>query len=209
MTSAVLCSGGLDSTVLLADELQQGSDVVPIHILSGLSWEAAEGRALRRLLAMAPFVGRTAPLVELRADVTDVYPADHWALRGTPPGTDTPDHAVYLEGRNLLLVSKAAVWCSRHGVQRLVLGPLKGNPFPDATAEFFQAISRAATLGLAHPLEVAAPYLTLSKAEVVARGLALGVPIEQTLSCMNPTADDAHCHACSKCREREAVRRRC
>ena len=53
------------------------------------------------------------------------------------PGADTADDAVFLPGRNVLLVSLAAVWCSTHGVSQIALGSLGGNPFPDATPEFF------------------------------------------------------------------------
>jgi 7-cyano-7-deazaguanine synthase len=140
--------------------------------------------------------------VTLTADVTDVYPPDHWALVGTPPGFNTPDAAVYLEGRNLLLIAKAAVWCRHHDVPRLVIGSLAGNPFPDATAGFFAAMSAAASRGLAHQLDVAAPLLTMGKRDVMALGRQLGVPLRSTLSCMNPGEEDSHCEACSKCRER-------
>ena len=200
--SAVLASGGVDSTVLLAEELHAGHEATPIHVRSGFAWEDAEARTLRRLLTCPPFLGPARPLVTLSAPVDDVYPADHWAITGSPPGLHTPDAAVYLEGRNLLLITKAAVWCRQHNVSRLVIASLAGNPFPDATSEFFLAASQAVSVGLAHPIEVAAPFLMMSKTKVVARGRALGVPLELTLSCMNPGPGDSHCRACSKCRER-------
>jgi 7-cyano-7-deazaguanine synthase len=59
----------------------------------------------------------------------------------------------------------------------------------------------AASLGLAHRLVIAAPFATRSKSEVIQHGVALGVPLELTLSCMNPHAG-LHCGRCSKCRER-------
>jgi 7-cyano-7-deazaguanine synthase len=188
--------------VLLANELARGYTATPLHVRCGLAWEGAEGRTLGHLLCAPPFAGRANALVTLTADVTDVYPCDHWALAGTPPAYETPDADVYLEGRNLLLITKAAVWCRRQDVSRLVIGSLAGNPFPDATPEFFAAMSSAIGFGLAHQLEVAAPFLTMSKREVMTMGRRLGVPLESTLSCMNPRVDDSHCHACSKCRER-------
>jgi 7-cyano-7-deazaguanine synthase len=87
-------------------------------------------------------------------------------------------------------------------VHRIALGPLAGNPFPDATPEFFETIGRALSLGLNHPISIATPLTSWHKDEVVRQGTALGVPLDLTLSCMNPTADDRHCGACSKCRER-------
>jgi 7-cyano-7-deazaguanine synthase len=62
-------------------------------------------------------------------------------------------------------------------------------------------MARALTLGLAHDLRIDAPYSGSSKAQVVARGIELGVPFELTLSCMNPRSE-IHCGLCSKCRER-------
>jgi 7-cyano-7-deazaguanine synthase len=141
------------------------------------------------------------PLATLSVDMTDVYPPGHWAVAGTPPGYHTPDEDVYLEGRNIVLISKAAVFCARVRTGRLALGPLAGNPFPDATAEFFEAMSHAMSLGLAHSLDIAAPFSRMHKAEVIRLGHALDVPLALTLSCMNP-AGDAHCDRCSKCRER-------
>src|SRR5690348_10970883 len=166
MSSAVLFSGGLDSAVLLALELKETARVQPIHVRAGLAWEAAEARAIARLLAVAPFAGRAAPLVTLTVDMRDVYPATHWAVTGHPPAYDTPDEDVYLEGRNIVLIAKSAVLCARLRIGRLVLGPLDGNPFPDATPEFFDAMARAMSLGLAHPLVIEAPFRHLHKADV-------------------------------------------
>jgi 7-cyano-7-deazaguanine synthase len=201
-TSAVLFSGGLDSAVLLALECRDYDSVWPVHVRAGLAWEEAEGRAIERLLAAPPFAGRVEPLTTLVADVRDVYPDSHWAVAGHPPAYDTPDEDVYLEGRNLVLISKAALLCARVGAERLALGPLACNPFPDTTPEFFEAMSRAASLALAKPLMVATPLIDKQKADVVRLGVDLGVPLDATLSCMNPQ-DGHHCGLCSKCRERQ------
>jgi 7-cyano-7-deazaguanine synthase len=201
MQTAVLFSGGLDSAVLVASELTRADDVQPIHVRAGLAWEAAERRAIDRVLSAPPCAGRARAAISLAVDMRDVYPADHWALTGRPPAYDTPDEDVYLEGRNIVLISKAAVLCARHGIGRLVLGPLHGNPFPDATPDFFDAMARAMSLGLDRRLEIAAPFSRLHKEDVIRLGLKLGVPLELTLSCMSPVGEE-HCGRCSKCRER-------
>ncbi|MBP6715380.1 MAG: 7-cyano-7-deazaguanine synthase [Acidobacteria bacterium] len=207
-TSAVLVSGGLDSTVLLARELEGSEDqrgAQPIHVRAGLAWEDAEARAIERLLAAAPFAGRVAPVITLTVDMREVYPPSHWAVTGTPPDYNTPDNAVYLEGRNIMLIAKAAVLCARLKMHRLALGQLAGNPFPDATPQFFDAMSGALSMGLAHPLKVVAPLAAMRKADVMRLGRSLGVPLELTLSCMNPQRDDSPCGRCSKCRERDSA----
>ncbi len=221
--SAVLCSGGLDSVVLLAWAARH-APAQPVYVRAGLAWEEQEIQALERV---GPALGRSGridergmqgeagpagaafgvqtgtirPLVVLDFDVRDLYPPSHWALRGTPPAYDTPDEDVYLPGRNILLLSKAGVFAASRGITRILLGPLAGNPFPDATASFFRAMSEALGLGLARPLSVDAPFAALHKADVIRLGAALGVPLGATLSCMNPR-DLVHCGLCSKCRER-------
>jgi len=197
---AVLCSGGLDSAVLLAREARD-APALPVYVRSGLAWEAEERRILARLLAALPASANLLPLATVQVDVQDLYPGSHWALLGTPPAYDTPDEDVYLPGRNLLLISKAAVLCALRGINRIAVGPLAGNPFPDATPAFFESIGRAASIGLDHEIRVTAPFATLHKEDVIRLGASLGVPFELTLSCMNPS-EGLHCGVCSKCRER-------
>lgn len=207
MISGVLFSGGLDSAVLLAEEIAR-HDVQPIYVIAGLAWEPGERQTVARLLAHEAFRG-AAPLVTLAVDMRDVYHRTHWAVQGRPPAYHTPDEDVYLPGRNIVLLGKAGVYCASARIGRLVLGTLGHNPFPDATPEFRSTMARALSLGLAHELMVDAPYAALDKAEVIRRGGALGVPLELTLSCMTPRTSTGaaadvhvHCGVCSKCRER-------
>jgi len=195
-------SGGLDSAVLLAYEAQQRR-VHPIYVQVGLAWERAERQMLDRLLASPVFAG-IEPLETVTFNMRDVYPPAHWALRGTPPAYDTPDEDVYLAGRNLVLLTKAGVIAASRGIHRVALGPLAGNPFPDATTEFFSTMARAMSLGLNHNIEVATPFAAMEKSDVIRIGGSLGVPLELTLSCMSPIEASLplHCGLCSKCRER-------
>ena len=104
-----------------------------------------------------------------------------------------------------MLLTKAGVVASKAKAHRIAIGPLAGNPFPDARPEFFTAMAQALSLGLDHPIEIATPFLTWEKEDVIQRGVELGVPFEFTLSCMNPvmtTGLPQHCGLCSKCRER-------
>ena len=198
--TAVLLSAGLDSVVLAAAE-GRTHRVYPVYVSTGLAWEANELAALDRLLAMPPLSGTTEPLAHLTFTVQDLYPATHWALRGVPPAFDTPDQEVYLAGRNIALLSKAAIYCAQNRISRIALGPLAGNPFPDATPAFFSAMATALSLGLDHPIVIDTPLAAMQKEEVIRLGVELNVPLELTLSCMNPQ-QDLHCGRCSKCRER-------
>src|SRR4029079_3286515 len=137
-------------------------------------------------------------------DMRDVYAATHWAMEGRPPAYHTPDEDVYLPGRNVVLLGKAAVNSTAAHIERLVIGTLAHNPFPDATPEFRAASAHALSLGLAHESASYAPYASPSKADVVRRGAKLGVWFELTMSCMNPQvrepgeANVIHCGLCSK-----------
>jgi 7-cyano-7-deazaguanine synthase len=206
VSTVVLISGGLDSAVLLAHEAV-ALPVLPIYVEVGLAWERAERQMLAHLLAAPAYRQHVAPLETLAFDMRDVYPSTHWAVRGTPPAYDTPDEEVYLAGRNLVLLTKAGVVAATRHAPRIALGPLAGNPFPDATPEFFAAMARALSLGLAAAIEVATPFAHMHKRDVIRLGASLGVPLELTLSCMNPIEGKhgqipAHCGICSKCRER-------
>ena len=197
----VLLSGGLDSAVLAAHVASEGGRVHPVYVSAGLAWEPQERAMVERLLAAPPLAGRVEPLATLDMTMRDVYAPTHWAVVGTPPAYDTPDEDVYLVGRNVSLLSQAAGLAARRQVGRVVLGPLAGNPVPDATPQFFDAMARALSLGLAHDIAVEAPFATWEKGDVIRRGVELGVPLALTMSCMQPE-DGAHCGQCSKCRER-------
>ena len=218
MSTAVLLSGGLDSAVLLAEEAARGA-VQPIYVQVGLAWEVAERDAVGRLLRASALTTR--PLVTLSVDMRDVYAPEHWALTGHAPAYHTPDEDVYLPGRNVVLFGKAGVFCAAAGIERIAIGTLDHNPFPDATPAFRDAMAKALSLGLAHQLAIDAPYARIGKAEVIRRGTALGVPLAMTLSCMKPhrlrrvhegsrtpepgappAPSFIHCGTCSKCRER-------
>ncbi len=196
---AVLCSGGLDSTVLLVDLARRAGRSVPLFVRAGHPWEDAERTALGRFLA-AVADARVSPVRDLALPMGDVY-GGHWSMTGRgAPDWDAPDEAVELRGRNLVLLSKALVAAAVEGWPTVALGSLAGNPFPDATPRFFAALAAAASDALRAPLEVTAPFRELSKADVVRRGA--GLPLHLTLSCLRPTRDGLHCGDCNKCRER-------
>ena len=205
---AILLSGGLDSAVLVASELEETRDlhgenahIQPIYVTSGFSWESGEQAQVNRLLLSKQFHGLVRPVVCLECPVSDTYPSKHWALNNNPPAYDTPDEDVYLVGRNILLLAKVSAYCAINRIERIAIGPLNGNPFPDATPEFFRLMQQALSQGLDHNLEIVAPFSRLSKADVIKRGQLLGVPFELTVSCMKPL-ENKHCGRCSKCRER-------
>ena len=199
-TVAVLVSGGLDSAVLVASEAQ--SHVVqPIYVSSGLSWEPIEQRFLGRSLGEYNAPHAILPLVLLQLPLADVYPVTHWAVSGRPLAHDASDADLYLAGRNITLLAKAGIYCAFAGIGRISMGQLRGNPFPDATPEFFATMARVLSLGLERTFDIAVPFISRTKADVIRLGASLRVPFELTMSCLDPRKA-MHCGACNKCRER-------
>jgi 7-cyano-7-deazaguanine synthase len=194
----VLASGGLDSAVLVAELLRHGSVVHPMYVRFGLAWEAAEEAHLRSFLDTLADP-RPRPLVVLDVPLGPVY-GPHWSVSGEDvPDEQTADDAVYLPGRNLLLLTLPSVWCALNGVHKIALGTLKGNPFPDSTDAFFADYSALVERGMGHHLEVLLPFAGLVKADVLELGRRLA--LEHTVSCINPELG-RHCGRCNKCAER-------
>ncbi|HXW82542.1 MAG TPA: 7-cyano-7-deazaguanine synthase [Acidimicrobiales bacterium] len=195
----VLASGGADSAILVAHLAGRGHVVHPVYVRLGLAWEEVEEVYLRQFLAAAPSDLAIRPLVVLALPIADVYGA-HWSVSGDgTPDETTPDEAVYLPGRNLLLLAKTTVWCALHGVRRIALGTLRGNPFADSGREFLSGFAGSAGLALGHELEVITPFADMTKAEVLALGRDL--PLDLTFSCIAPVGM-GHCQSCNKCAER-------
>jgi 7-cyano-7-deazaguanine synthase len=200
---AVLVSGGLDSAILLAESLGRHPAVRPIYVRFGLSWEEVELEHLRRFVAALP-QETLRPLIVLDQPVLDLYD-DHWSVTGRDvPGADTPDEAVFLPGRNVLLLAKAVLWCHLHQVPALALAPLESNPFPDATPAFFAAIEAVLNSAVHGRVRVLQPYAGLPKVDVLRRGASF--PLEHTFSCIRPVRTGGrglHCGTCNKCAERQ------
>jgi 7-cyano-7-deazaguanine synthase len=196
---AVLYSGGLDSSILLAHLLAGGQRVWPLFIDCDLYWQPEELRWARSFL-QAMETPRLEELVVLRMPLVDVYDG-HWSItgHGTPDARE-PDEHVYLPGRNPLLMIKAYVWCSLHGISQLALGSLKSNPFADAQDDFFLQFEAAMNRAISGPVRLVRPLATLHKPEVMRLGG--GIPLELTFSCLTPV-DGLHCGQCNKCAERQ------
>lgn len=198
--AAVLASGGLDSAILLADMVNNKSPKVwPIFIQCGLYWEKTELLYLKKFInaIKAPNLQE---LVVLDVPVSDLY-KDHWSLTGiNVPDTESPDEAVFLPGRNVLLTAKALLWCNLNQVKSLSLGVLESNPFPDATNSFFLTMEQAINESVSGNVKLLRPYAGMHKTDVLKFGRE--APLEYTFSCIYPT-NGLHCGKCNKCAERK------
>jgi len=199
--TAVLASGGLDSSILLVQLAKQGA-AIPVYVRLGHAWEAAELHGLRQFIAAAR---RREPqlqigdIQQLHMPVADVY-GDHWSIAGGPaPAAGTPDDAVFLPGRNMLLCTKAALWCQLNGIRQLALGVLSGNPFEDSSSEFFNHMQNMLNAAGLPEIRIDQPLQGYTKNRLLETGA--GLPLELTFSCLSP-AGGLHCGVCNKCDER-------
>ncbi len=202
--TAVLASGGMDSCVLLAKVAEAGI-AYPIYVETGIPWEWAEKQMLQRFID-ASGNPNIKPITTLSLPVRTLYGDSHWTMSGeSVPAYEEPDETVYIPGRNIILITLASIWCSLNGVHRIVIGSLAGNPFPDATPDFFESIANANGMGLDHAIKVEAPMREMHKEDLIAEH-ASTLPLQLTLTCSNPQIEDRddiiHCARCNKCRER-------
>src|SRR5262249_11522820 len=158
----------------------------------------AELRHLRRFLEAVHRPGLR-PLQVLEMPVADLYQA-HWSITGKGvPDADTTDEAVFLPGRNVLLLAQAMLRCHLRGGPPLALDPVDTNPSPDATPAFCAAAQDVGTRAVNGSVQVLRPSAGLHKPDVMRRGA--GLPLGLTFSCIRP-ANDRHCGRCNKCAER-------
>ena len=198
-TVGLLLSGGLDSAILLGHFLRQHQTVRPFYICSNLVWETAELQAVRGLVkALAsPRLWRVggSQAARQRRIRRPLERHGKWDAR-----CRSADDAVYLPGRNAVLIVKAALWCQLHDIRELALGVLGSNPFADASAAFFEQFQGASNLATGAGLRILRPFANLEKRDVMELGR--GLPLGLTFSCIAPV-DGLHCGRCNKCAERQ------
>ena len=185
---AVLFSGGLDSAVLAARSGAAGRRAADLRQRgSGVGGDRSAPRPSNCSCARVR-AGAFGPLVSLTVDMRDVYPPTHWAIRGEPPAFDTPDEDVYLDRpqhrpprrRRASTARATGSIASRWGRSRAIR-------FRTRRRTFFAAMARALSLGLAQSIaRRRALRRGCTKLTSCGSGIALGVPLELTLSCMNP-----------------------
>lgn len=211
MKALVLFSGGVDSSTCLALAVEKygAENVLALSVYYGQKHikelqmarkiAARYGVELRDLDMREMFAGSDCTLLE---DSKSAVPKESYAEQlkktgGKPVST-------YVPFRNGLFLSAAASVALSNGCGVIYYGAhgddAAGNAYPDCSTEFNEAISRAIYLGSGGELRVEAPFVGLSKADVVKKGLELGVPYELTWSCYE--AGEKPCGKCGTCRDR-------
>lgn len=196
MKSVVLLSGGIDSTVLLADRIAKGDDIVAV------SFDYAQRNVQREVIAarnIATYYGITHSVVTLPPIFSDN------ALTGdidVPCAhADEPDDTV-VPGRNLVMLSIAVAIAESVGATQVLFGATKDDRagYPDCRSEFVTAFDDAAYQGSGKRVRVAAPFVIHNKADIILLGEDLNAPLWMTWSCYHGNTEP--CRTCGACRLR-------
>ncbi|MDX1963985.1 MAG: 7-cyano-7-deazaguanine synthase QueC [Pirellulales bacterium] len=202
MKTVLIYSGGLDSTVLLHDLLDQGDQVVALSI--------DYGQRHRRELIHAEKISKTTGVEWQIADLSPLVPFLAGSSQTSPEIAVPHGHyaaesmkLTVVPNRNMIMLAVAAGWAISLRADRVSYGAHTGDHtiYPDCRPEFVDAMQSALRLADWHPLLLHTPYLQLTKAQIVRRGAALGVDFSQTWSCYEGGAQ--HCGMCGTCTERK------
>jgi 7-cyano-7-deazaguanine synthase len=209
--AVLLLSGGLDSATTLAIAQSEGYEV------TALSCQYGQRHAIE--LDAARDVARAAGVSAHHIISIDLRPIGGSALTGdieVPKNREVAEMATgipdtYVPARNTIFLSYALGWAEVSHADHIWLGvnALDYSGYPDCRPEYVEQIERAFNLATkrqveGHQLFVHAPLIKLSKAEIIARGIELGVDYSLTRSCYDPTAAGAACGGCDSCKIRLA-----
>jgi 7-cyano-7-deazaguanine synthase len=206
MKAVVLLSGGLDSYTAAALAQADGAELYALTVSYGQR-HAQELDAARRV-ARALGVARHLELsIDLRAIGGSSLTAEDIDLprdRDVASASDIP--STYVPARNTIFLSLALGWAEVVGATDIVIGvnALDYSGYPDCRPEFIRAFEALAALATRAGVEgarvrVRTPLIALSKAEIIRRGLALGLEYGLTHSCYDPAASAAPCGRCDSC----------
>ena len=200
----VLLSGGLDSATAAAIAASEGFELYALTVEYGQrhACEIESARAVARALGAARHV-------ELRVDLSAFGGSALTAPIDVPKDRDLAAADIpvtYVPARNTVFLSLAMAWAETLGARDIFIGvnALDYSGYPDCRPEFIAAFERLAALATkvgveGAPLRVHAPLIALTKAEIVRRGLALGLDYGVTHSCYDPDVTGRPCGHCDSC----------
>lgn len=204
MKAVVLLSGGLDSYTAAAIARSQGYQLHALTVRYGQRHER-EIEAARRVAAALGVAGR----LELDVDLRGIGGSALTADMPVPRDRDLSDSEVpitYVPARNTIFLSLALGWAEVLGARDIVIGvnALDYSGYPDCRPEFIRAFEALAALATRAGVEgarfrVHAPLIALTKADIIRRGLELGLDYALTHSCYDPAPEGAPCGRCDSC----------
>lgn len=205
--AVILLSGGLDSATVVAMAREQG------YACYTMSFDY--GQRHRAELAAAERVAQHMDVIEHKVIGLDLNGIGGSALTDTSiavpeePGEGIP--VTYVPARNMLFLSLALGWAEVIGARDIIIGvnAVDYSGYPDCRPEFIVAFERVANLATRAGIEgfdfrIQTPLQYLSKAQIIAAGVALGVDYGLTVSCYQADDDGRACRRCDSCRLRAA-----
>jgi 7-cyano-7-deazaguanine synthase len=208
--AVVLRSGGLDSTTTLAIAQAEGFDTYALSFQYGQR-HAYELEAARRVAAALGARDQVIATIDLRmfggsALTSDIDVPKHRPLDAMGDVIPT----TYVPARNTIFLSFALAWAEVLGAADIFIGvnALDYSGYPDCRPEFIEAYQRMANLAVKVAVEgtssirIHTPLIAMSKADIIRRGLELGVDFGMTSSCYDPDATGTPCGACDSCQLR-------
>jgi 7-cyano-7-deazaguanine synthase len=204
--AVVLLSGGLDSATVLAIVKAQGFDVYALSFRYGQRHEAEISAACG--LAERAGVEKHAVLdIGLGAFGGSALTDDMAVPKGR--SSDDMEHGIpitYVPARNTVFLSFALAWAEVLCARDIFIGvnALDYSGYPDCRKEYLEAFEVMANLATKAAVEgsmvsIHAPLIDLTKAEIIQKGIALGVDYAATLSCYDPLSGGAACGECDSC----------
>lgn len=197
--AVVILSGGLDSTVCLADAVTKHSPVIALTIDYGQRHrvELERASAVARHFGVEHIVQRLDLSTWGGSALTDPSLAVPTAAEAAA-GTGIP--ITYVPGRNLIFLSLAVALAEARACDTVIIGvnALDYSGYPDCRPEFIDSFNTTAGLALRDSVQVAMPLVDMSKADIVRRGVDLDAPLELTWSCYRgETEPCGDCDACA------------
>lgn len=204
--AVVLLSGGLDSATALAIAQHEGFEPYALSF--------SYGQRHSRELESARKVAAAAGVAEHRIAEIDLWVFGGSALtadidvpksRDIDHGADIP--VTYVPARNTIFLSFALAWAEVLGAQDIFIGvnALDYSGYPDCRPEYIEAFERMANLATKAGVEgrlrlkIQAPLISMTKAQIIRRGLELGVDYGLTFSCYDPSPSGEACGECDSC----------
>lgn len=202
--AVVLVSGGMDSAVVLAIARARGFETYALSVRYGQR-HSAELDAAARNAASLGAVAHKVVEVDLRSIGGSALTADI----DVPEAPSEGIPVTYVPARNTIMLSVALGWAEVLGARDLFCGvnAVDYSGYPDCRPAFIAAFERLANLATKAGVEqgglqVHAPLIAMSKGDIVAEGLRLGVDFAQTVSCYQADAEGRACGRCDACRLR-------
>lgn len=205
--AVVLLSGGLDSTTVLAVAQSEGYEIYALTFRYGQRHEV-EIEAARRISALSGVAEHVVAEIDLRAFGGSALTDDIEVPKNRAPEEMSQGIPVtYVPARNTIFLSFALAWAEVLGANDIFIGvnALDYSGYADCRPEYIAAFQRMADLATKAGVEgrqrivIHTPLINLSKAQIVRKGIELGVDYSLTVTCYDPTADGAACGQCDAC----------